>query len=81
MSKFWYSTLNANNPGASISVTIEIGALDVMFLLGALEPLTIPENWEIDPDIDLGQQTAEEKQQELATFYDGIIQAAFDPPV
>jgi hypothetical protein len=45
-----------------------------MFVMGALSELSNPENWEIDPDINLGGLTVEEFRAGIAEFFEVIMQ-------
>jgi hypothetical protein len=81
VSKFWYSPLNASMIASSSTAAIVLDDADLMFLLGALEPLTVPDNWEIDPEIDLGGLSEDEYKSALSSRYDGLISSIFDPPV
>ena len=78
MTQFWYSAMNASSSGAPKTVTIVVGALDAMFLLGALSELFESDNWSIDPDIDLGGLTEEEFKQGIADYWADLIISALD---
>lgn len=72
--RFLYLPENANTPGAPTQFTLVVGALDCMFVMGALSELSNPENWEIDPDINLGGLTVEEFRAGIAEFFEVIMQ-------
>jgi len=78
MSKFWYSEMNANTSGATVKITITTGALDAMFLLGALSELFEADNWEIDPDVDLGSDTVEDAKAGIAEYWQDLVTEAFN---
>ena len=73
--RFFYTALNSETSGAPTRFILEVGALDCMFVFGALEELCNPDNWQVDPDIDLGSMTDEEKRLAISEFFTELIEA------
>jgi hypothetical protein len=81
MSRYWYSPLSTSITASLTTAQVPVSEADLMFILGALEPLTNPENWDVDPEVDRGGLTEDEYKSMLVGRMDGLISAIFDPVV
>ena len=73
--KFLYLPENSITSGPLTQFTIVVGGLDVMFIMGALSELAIPENWDVDTDVDLGTLAVEEFRAGIAEYFESLMES------